>query len=93
MTAIKKMTVVLMLLWSASSWADFYCGTHLIEQGMTTKQVVELCGQPTKRLESYNGIQWFYDLGPGQMVKVLHVTPDGKVTWIEEKPRDDTPLD
>jgi hypothetical protein len=71
-----------LLLVSVTAQADFFCGTHIIEQGMHVEQVIQHCGEPTYREDN----RLVYDLGEG-FLKVLHIQ-DGKVSYIEEEPRE-----
>ena len=71
-----------LLLVSVTAQADFFCGTHIIEQGMYVEQVIEHCGEPTYREAS----RLVYDFDEG-LVKILHIQ-DGKVSYIEEESRD-----
>ena len=61
---------------------DFVCDGHIIEEGMSLSQVKDYCGPPTDQ----SGDRWTYDRGPDELIKIIHVAPDGTVSSIEEQP-------
>ncbi len=78
----RVITTSCLLLVSSAAHADFFCGTHIIEQGMYVEQVIEHCGEPMHREAS----RLVYDFDEG-LVKILHIQ-DGKISYIEEEPRE-----
>jgi len=61
----------------------FYCGEHIIEQGMNKDLVVEYCGQPTTE----EGDHWIYNQGEGDFLVVVHFDGD-QVSLIEQVPKE-----
>lgn len=75
-------TVILGLLASSTAWADneFYCGTHIITEGLTKEQVSERCGDP----EVQTADQWTYNRGPDEFDVQLDFDGDNTVESITE---------
>ena len=69
------------MLVSTSSWADdFYCGTHIISEGLTQGEVVQFCGQPAQQ----QGDTWVYNRGPEKLDVQLHFDGEGELERITE---------
>lgn len=69
------------LLASTGAWADnFYCGTHIIAEGLTKDEVIQRCGQPTEQ----QGDTWVYDRGPDELDIQLHFDGEAQVERITE---------
>ena len=74
------------LLWPAPVRADnaIRCGQRLVDVGAVSDQVLAQCGEPTYRdvrsqVEPGSSIPsevWYYDLGAGQLVRVLSFRDD-----------------
>ncbi len=77
----RVITTSCLLLVSLTAQSDFFCGTHIIEEGMYVEQVIEHCGEPTYREPN----RLVYDFDEG-FVKIVHIQA-GKVSYIEEEAR------
>jgi hypothetical protein len=76
----------MVLLGSTAVLADpaesIRCGENVIEVGDSVVTVMEKCGTPTHK----DGTVWFYDLGPGESIKVFHMENE-QVDSMEEMDR------
>ena len=61
---------------------SFYCGEHIIENGMQKAVVAEYCGQPTTEEDGH----WIYDRGEEMFLIVVHFDGD-EVSDIQQVPR------
>ncbi len=63
---------------------DMRCGTHLVEQGMSKKEVERLCGAPDA--VEQQGAVWVYDPSPNEMLRVITFVAE-EVQFVNEEPR------
>jgi hypothetical protein len=78
---IKKAFIAAALVAAGPASADtFYCGTHLIEEGMTRDEVTKYCGEP----DSKSIQNWVYDRGPEKFDVTVHFLDNGTVSRIQE---------
>lgn len=68
-----------------SNAAAMRCGTELIDDGDTQRDVALKCGEPTVVDQN----RWIYDVGPHSFVKILHFR-GGEVHLIENGRHGDT---
>lgn len=61
----------------------FYCGEHIIEDGMNKDLVAEYCGQPATK----EGDHWVYNQGEGDFLVIVHFDGD-EVSLIEQVPKE-----
>ncbi len=81
------LVISLILLGSTVALGDpvqsIRCGTHVIEIGDSVATVFQNCGKPTHK----DGNVWFYDMGPGESIKVFHMENE-QVDSMEEVERE-----
>lgn len=64
-----------------SSWADdFYCGTHIISEGLSEDEVLKYCGRPEQR----QGDTWVYARGAEKLDVQLHFDGEGQLERITD---------
>ncbi|MEE9142797.1 MAG: DUF2845 domain-containing protein [Gammaproteobacteria bacterium] len=80
---VAVLPLLLLFLAGTASASGFRCGTKIVEEGMSTYELIEACGEPT-RIE---GNRWLYDLGPEEFLKIVFVE-GGQVSYIKEEPND-----
>jgi hypothetical protein len=80
--SIKKAFIALALVAAGPVSADsFYCGSRLIEEGMTRDEVIKHCGEPdSKTIQN-----WVYDRGPEQFDVTIHFLDNGTISRIQEQ--------
>ena len=79
-------TTLFVLVGTASGTGSMRCGGHIVDQGMTKDEVIQLCGQPTVRKEADN--YWYYERGSANLVTRLFFVGD-KLDFIDDVPSDD----
>ena len=63
------------------------CGENVIEVGDSVATVLAKCGEPTRRGGGGGFNVLYYDLGPGESIRVFHIE-DEKVDSMEEVGRE-----
>lgn len=81
----KPMSTILLAGFLVSPFAladdEFYCGTHIITEGLTKEQVLERCGEPAKKTPD----QWLYERGPSELDILLYFGGGNVVESIAEE--------
>jgi hypothetical protein len=72
--------LAMMFVSGLASADSFYCGTHIIEEGLSMDDVQAKCGEP----ESIEGNTWRYARGSNQFDVVLHFGADSTINRIVE---------
>jgi hypothetical protein len=72
--------LAMMFVSGLASAGSFYCGTHIIDEGLSMDEVQSKCGQP----DSSEGNTWRYKRGSGQFDVVVHFGADSTVNRIDE---------
>lgn len=85
---MKRLTasaMAIMLAGNALAGESLRCGTHLITEGDLVVDLLEHCGEPTRRV----GNQWIYDFGDNAFVTVVTLRGnDLDIDRIEQHSRD-----